>query len=85
MSAFCLANVFHCISRPNSGFAYAAPLFASLKMAFWSRFIGELSSCWTSTSAVFRNTVLESDSLCEQESPTAMELQGNDENSGNER
>ena len=39
MSAFCLANVFHNISLPSAGFAYAVPLFCPLKMAFWSRFM----------------------------------------------
>ena len=36
MSAFCLANVFHCISMPRFWFAYVVPLFLPLKMAFWS-------------------------------------------------
>ena len=39
--AFCLANIFHCISMPSSGFAYAVSLFLALKMAFWSRFVAK--------------------------------------------
>ena len=41
MCAFCLANVFHCISMPRSGFAYVVLLFFPLNMAFWSRVMGK--------------------------------------------
>ena len=46
---------------------------------------GKFPSCWAAMSRCFHKTVLESDSSCEQESPAAMELQENDENTGNER
>ena len=42
----------------RSGFAYAVPLFVALKMAFWSRFMGEMSSCWASRSVFFRKVIL---------------------------
>ena len=54
-SAFCLANIFNCISRPSSGFAYAVQLFFALKMAFWSRFTGKCRLSgprWVSVSAM---------------------------------
>ena len=66
MSAFCLANIFHCIPMRSSGFAYALPLLFPLKMAFWSRFMAKCRSCWAATSGFFRNTVLGGDSSCEQ-------------------
>ena len=44
----------------------------------------EMSSCWAATSECFCNTVLESDSSCEQESLAAMGLQEHDEHTGND-
>ena len=49
------------------------------------KIVGEMSSCWAARSGFFRNTVLESDSSGEQESPAAMGMQGNDKNTGKER
>ena len=46
---------------------------------------GEMSSCCAARSGRFRSTVLESNSLCEQESKATMGLQEKDENTGNER
>ena len=43
MSSFCLANLFHCISMPRSGFAYAMPLIFPLKMAVLVKIYGEMS------------------------------------------
>ena len=45
----------------------------------------ELSPCWAATSGCIRDTVLKTDSSCEQEFPAAVELQENNENTGNEQ
>ena len=70
---------------PSSGFAYVVPLFLPFQMAFWSRFIEKCRLAGPQGVGFSDNTVLESDSLWEQESPTTMELQANGENSKDKR
>ena len=63
----CLANLSFCISRYSSGFAYAVPLIFAIQDGELFRVYGDMSSFWDETSSLFRNTVLRSESLCDQE------------------
>ena len=63
LSTFCLANVFHYIFRPSSGFAYAMPFFFAIQDGVLLNVHGQISSCWDATRCCFRNTVLENDLL----------------------
>ena len=55
MSAFCLANIFHCIVMPRFWFAYVVPLFFPFKMTFWSKLDGKCRlprPQWVGSSAI---------------------------------